>query len=33
MGKAQLRNIVDVGLAERGYIKAEQVPFTERILR
>lgn len=28
--KAQLRNIVDVGLAERGHIKAEQIPFSER---
>ncbi len=28
--KARLRNIVDVGLAERGYIKAEQIPISER---
>jgi len=28
--KARLRNIVDVGLVERGYIKVEQIPVSER---
>jgi len=27
---ARLRNIVDVGLADRGYIKVEQIPSSER---
>ncbi len=28
--KALLRNIVDVGLVERGYLKVEQIPISER---